>query len=160
MFCVGGGGGSGLAATPADKVDTPAIIMATGKRLPKRSIIGTRVVAPGEDGRLYPGVIVAIKRNEDLEDTKELAGPNAGSEAKYSVRFDEDRRVGEFFDTEIIGPGFSSITSYKLKPNQVVFVTHANREYQGTVLHHRPNIDQVIIELVSFSILPGFIFQN
>jgi hypothetical protein len=31
--------------------------MSTGKRLAKRSILGTRVVAPGEDGRLYPGMI-------------------------------------------------------------------------------------------------------
>ena len=31
--------------------------MSTGKRLATRSILGTRVVVPGEDGRFYPGLI-------------------------------------------------------------------------------------------------------
>lgn len=132
--------------------------MSTGKRLPKRSIIGTRIVAPGDDGRLFPGVIMAVKTSEDPEGTgpSPMAQPpptEGGPEAKYSVRFD-DGRVNEFSNTEIIGPGFSNVTRSKLKPNQVVYVTHANREYQGRVLHHRPNIDQVIIALVSHLFAP------
>lgn len=36
------------------------VAMSTGKRLAKRSILGTRVVAPGEDGRFYPAVIQVL----------------------------------------------------------------------------------------------------
>ena len=39
--------------------------MSTGKRLAKRSILGTRVVAPGEDGRLYPGMIQVNKKHRN-----------------------------------------------------------------------------------------------
>ena len=120
--------------------------MSTGKRLPKRSIIGTRVVAPGENNRLFPGVIVAMKTlGEEV-----VPDGTRDSETRYSVRFDYDRKVvKEFVESEIIGPGFSNVTSSKLKPDQTVYVTHANREFQGIVRHHRPNIDQVIIQLVS-----------
>ena len=110
------------------------------KRLAKRSILGTRVVAPGEDGKFYPGIIQAMKTCEDR-----LAG---GEVSRYSVRFDITRNVREFRETEIIGPGFQSVTSSKLKPGQIVYLTHCNREVQGSVNLHRPNIDQVIIQIL------------
>ena len=37
-----------------------------GRRLPKRSILGTRVAAPGEDGRFYPAVIQVRSRSIKL----------------------------------------------------------------------------------------------
>ena len=111
--------------------------MSTGKRLAKRSILGTRVAAPGEDGKLYPGIIQAMKTCEDR------LGEN-----RYSVRFDATRKVREYRETEIIGPGFQSVTSSKLRPGQIVYITHCNREMQGAVLHHRPNIDQVLIQIL------------
>ncbi|TRY72744.1 hypothetical protein TCAL_00188 [Tigriopus californicus] len=108
------------------------------KRLAKRSILGTRVVAPGDDGKLYPGIIQAMKTCEDR------LGQN-----RYSVKFDDTRRVKEFRETEIVGPGFQNVTSSKLRSGQIVYVTHCNREMQGAVVHHRPNIDQVIIQLLN-----------
>lgn len=111
--------------------------MSTGKRLAKRSILGTRVVAPGDDGKFYPGIIQAMKTCEDRL-----------SENKYSVRFEETRRVREFRESEIIGPGFQTVTSSKLRAGQVVYITYQNREVQGAVLHHRPNLDQVHIQLL------------
>jgi len=48
-----------------ESAQTSFAIMSTGKRLAKRSILGTRVVAPGEDGRFYPGMIqVTIFQSE------------------------------------------------------------------------------------------------
>ena len=132
----------------------------TGKRLAKRSILGTRVVAPGDDGRLYPGIIAAMKTPEagcsvsgDLSSSSSSSSSSppsssSSSDQKYTVRFDESRKIKEFLEGEIIGPGFSNVTSSKLRPDQKVWVTHANREMEGYVLHHRPNIDQVIIQLV------------
>eukprot|EP00095_Tigriopus_kingsejongensis_P010464 maker-scaffold333_size203007-snap-gene-1.12 protein:Tk10464 transcript:maker-scaffold333_size203007-snap-gene-1.12-mRNA-1 annotation:"zinc finger protein 395-like" len=111
---------------------------AASKRLAKRSILGTRVVAPGEDGKLYPGIIQAMKTCEDRL-----------GESRYSVKFDDTRKVKEFRQSEVIGPGFQSVTSSKLRSGQNVFVTHCNREMQGSVVHHRPNIDQVIIQLLN-----------
>merc|ERR1712029_1049289 len=71
-----------------------------------------------------------------------------GGSVRYSVRFDHDKKVvREFTESEMIGPGFASVTSSKLKHDQVVFITHNNREFQGVVRYHRPNIDQVIVQL-------------
>ena len=39
--------------------------MSTGKRLAKRSILGTKVMVPGPDGKHYPGHIQAVKQSED-----------------------------------------------------------------------------------------------
>ena len=129
-----------------DDLSLDAIItMSTGKRLAKRSILGTRVVAPGDDGRLYPGIIAAMKTPEGGS----LSSTTSSIDPRYAVRFDESRKIKEFYESEIIGPGFSAVTSSKLRPEQKVWVTHANREMEGHVLHHRPNIDQVIIQLVS-----------
>ena len=120
--------------------------MSTGKRLAKRSILGTRVVAPGDDGRLYPGIIADMKTPEGGNSSTS----STSNHIRYTVRFDENRKIQEFFEGEIIGPGFSAVTSSKLRPKQKVWVTNANREMEGYVIHHRPNIDQVIIQLVSF----------
>ena len=114
--------------------------MSTGKRLAKRSILGTRVVAPGDDGLFHPGVIQAVKTAE-----------NSDVPSRYSVRFDLTRKVREYSESDIIGPGFSGVTGIKLRPGQIVYVTYCNREMQGSVVCHRPNIDQVIVRLlVSF----------
>ena len=142
---------------------------ANSKKLAKRSIVGTRIAVPSSnhDGRLLPGVIVAMKTpgsdsggNDSVEPLgpprPRLMTPSAEDMAavKYSVRFDYDKSVvKEFSENEIIGPGFSSVTSSKLKHDQTVYVTHNNREFQGVVRYHRPNIDQVIIQLVSPSAL-------
>ena len=123
--------------SPNDKL--PAKMMSpAGKRLAKRSILGTRVAAPGEDGRYHAGIIHAVKTCEDR-----LHGEN-----RYSVKFDMTRKTREFREADIIGPGFQAVTSSKLRAGQIVYVTHCNREMQGSVLHHRPNIDQVIIQLL------------
>ncbi len=128
--------------------------MSTGKRLAKRSILGTRVVAPGEDGLYYPAVIQAVKTAAENSGGSPAAlaapadpAPGSGSN-KYSVRFDLSRKVREFPETEIIGPGFARVTGIKLRPGQIVYVTYCNREMQGSVVCHRPNIDQVIVRLL------------
>ena len=145
--------------------------MSTGKRLAKRSILGTRVSAPGEDGKFYPGIIADMKTfggaDAATDSAAAMEAPSAssatkvpnnssatatategGGESKYSVRFEATRRVKEFRESEIIGPGFQNVTSSKLRAGQIVYVTHCNREMQGAVIYHRPNIDQVNIQLL------------
>ncbi|XP_046391901.1 zinc finger protein 704 [Ischnura elegans] len=109
--------------------------MSTGKRLAKRSIIGTRVCALGEDQLYHPGVINAVRT------TAAPAGSGPG-ENRYSVRFDcsSPQRRGsgvvarEYRDSEIVGPGFRSVTNVRLRPGQKVFLTHNGREVAGRVL--------------------------
>jgi len=60
-----------------DELSLDAIItMSTGKRLAKRSILGTRVVAPGDDGRLYPGIIADMKTPEGGGSSTTNTSPN------------------------------------------------------------------------------------
>ena len=74
---------------------------------------------------------------------------------RYSVRFDESRRVVEFLETDIIGPGFQNITSVHLQPGQVVFVTHNQREMMARVIRHDVETQDVLLrisEVISLSI--------
>ncbi|CAB4061434.1 unnamed protein product [Lepeophtheirus salmonis] len=103
--------------------------MSTGKRLAKRSIIGTRIAASWDDGKYYPGIIMGVT--------------NRGT---YSIKYNEGG-IKERKGTELIGPGFQNVTSFKLRAGQSAYITHQSREMKGMVLHHRPNIDEVSIEL-------------
>lgn len=109
--------------------------MSTGRRLAKRSILGTRISAPGQDGRYYSGIIQATKTSE-----------GEGSENVYSVLFD-NKLVKELKESEIIGPGFQNVSSIKLKAGQKVFITHNGREVCGSVVYHWPSIDEVQIRV-------------
>lgn len=115
--------------------------MSTGKRLAKRSILGTRVASLGIDGYYYPGMIQAMKTQED-------GGIGGGvMPNRYSVRFDDGRRVVEFLEKDIIGPGFEAIGSVQLQVGQTVYVTHCQREIRGIVVRHDFETQDVIIKI-------------
>ena len=125
--------------------------------------MGTRVVVPGEEGLFLPAVIQAVKTAPKTDPGQDQTGSSSSgssgvsSTSRYSVRFDLTRKVREYPETDIIGPGFAGITGLKLRPGQIVYVTYCNREMQGSVVVHRPNIDQVIVRLlVSFFYLFKF----
>ncbi|XP_021937970.1 zinc finger protein 704 isoform X4 [Zootermopsis nevadensis] len=128
--------------------------MSTGKRLAKRSIIGTRVCAQGEDGKFYSGVIYAVKTPGNCDGFANSAG-----ETRYSVRFDPlpgSKRLvtamREYKEAELIGPGFQAVTGFRLLPGQKVFLTYNGREISGEVTSHQPQIDEVIVNIIP----PGF----
>uniref|UniRef100_A0A1A9WEK3 DUF4772 domain-containing protein n=1 Tax=Glossina brevipalpis TaxID=37001 RepID=A0A1A9WEK3_9MUSC len=68
--------------------------MSTGRRLAKRSIIGTKVCAPGPDGLWYSGVIQDVKTPPTAtltrlpDDTDAETAETTLNETKYIVRFD------------------------------------------------------------------------
>jgi len=110
--------------------------MSTGKRLAKRSILGTRVAVQGADGRYLGGVIQAVKT------TEEWLGA-----ARYSVRLDEPRaRAFEFSGTDLIGPGFRAVSDVGALPSgQRVFVTHRGREVAARVARHDADSGEVLV---------------
>ena len=111
--------------------------MSTGKRLAKRSILGTRIVAPGQDGRFYPAVIQAVKTYEDRL-----------TENRYTVRFDNSRKVSEFLETDLIGPGFGGVPrGAELLPGQRVYITHLGREMEWTIAVHDREADSLVVNL-------------
>ena len=117
--------------------------MSTGKRLAKRSILGTRVAAPAGDGLFLTGIIQAVKTCED---------PSLAN--RFSVRFDDDQsKVSEFLETNLIGPGFKSVTNAHLQAGQLVYVTHCQREMAGRVVRHDFDSQDVIITLSDVSTL-------
>lgn len=107
--------------------------MSTGKRLAKRSILGTRVCAPTHDGLHMPGVIQATKTDADDENI-------------YTVAF-ADKTTGEYRGEELIGPGFQTIAGLSLKTGQRVYVTFNGREVSGAVLDHDEARDDVLISI-------------
>ncbi|KAF2881365.1 hypothetical protein ILUMI_24808 [Ignelater luminosus] len=124
--------------------------MSTGKRLAKRSIIGTRVCAPGEDGKYYSGVIHAVKTPASFPENNNCI--NLTPNTRYSVRFDSrqgnlGRTTAEFREVDLIGPGFRSITGIELVAGQKAFVTYNGREVCGEVLNHNLENDEVIISI-------------
>jgi hypothetical protein len=109
--------------------------MSTGKRLAKRSILGTKVMVPGRDDLYHSGVIQAVKTpaNEDI---------------RYSVRFeDSPHRVFEFSGSDLVGPGFKNMSDVRLSSGQRVYVTHNGREMQGSVVRHDFDSQDVLITL-------------
>ena len=114
--------------------------MSTGKRLAKRSILGTRIVAPGQDGRFYPATIQAVRSTE--------ADRLARQPARYTVRFDNSRKVSEYLETQLIGPGFSGVArDMQLMAGQRVYLTHVGREMEATIMSHDPVSDQLIVNI-------------
>ncbi|XP_020292813.1 zinc finger protein 395 isoform X2 [Pseudomyrmex gracilis] len=118
--------------------------MSTGKRLAKRSIIGTRVCAPGEDGKYYGGAIYAVKTPQTAS-----SGQTVTPKTLYSVRFDvapggcPPSPSTEYSDRDLIGPGFGSVTSARLVPGQKVYLTYNGREIHAEVTEHRQHLDEV-----------------
>ncbi|KAH1004812.1 hypothetical protein HUJ05_005585 [Dendroctonus ponderosae] len=124
--------------------------MSTGKRIAKRSIIGTRVCAPGEDGKYYSGVIQAVKTPASVENNSNCI--NLTPNTRYTVRFDSrqgtlGRTSAEFFESDLIGPGFQSVLGTELVQHQKCFVTFNGREISGEVMKHHLETDEVIIRI-------------
>lgn len=122
--------------------------MSTGKRLAKRSIIGTRVCAPGEDGKFYSGVIQAVKTPANFAENNNCI--NLTPNTRYTVRFDSrqgnlGRTTAEFFEGSLIGPGFRSVQGLELVSGQKCYVTYNGREVTGEVCKHHIDTDEVII---------------
>lgn len=113
--------------------------MSTGKRLAKRSILGTRVSAPF-DGHYYSGVIQNMKNTNPLDTN----GP-----VLYSVMFDNKinnrKLVLDFKAQDLIGPGFQTIANVALNKGQKVFITYNGREVAGIVDQHDVVADQVFL---------------
>lgn len=129
--------------------------MSTGKRLAKRSIIGTRVCAMGSDGLWYSGVIHAVKTPSSPNIRENNNCINLTPNTKYTVRFAANAmedliRLGlarEFRDTELIGPGFRNILDVKLNPGQKIFLTYNGRESSGEVISHDETKDEVSVQI-------------
>lgn len=160
--------------------------MSTGKRLAKRSIIGTRVCAKWKDGIFYSGVIQEVHTPCDLEVNVLHHSP----ETTYKVLFDgipistalaavdknvyngfENKKIRaeqEFTEYQLIGSGFQSLTGYHsstgclLQPGQRVYLTYNGREVSGTVCTHKAEEDEVLVRItppgheVSHPPMPAF----
>ena len=57
------------------------------------------------------------------------------------------RGLVEYRDSELIGPGFRSLTDVKLNPGQKVYITYNGRENSGDVIEHDDENDEVNIKI-------------
>ncbi|KAI8497514.1 c-clamp [Branchiostoma belcheri] len=110
--------------------------MLVGKRIAKRSIVGSRVCVPGKDGYLHPGVIRATKSDS----------PGPGDATAYSVALDTGEIV-ELTEEKLVGCGFRGMGGLRLEPGQRVFLTHHGREVAGSVTEHQAEKLAVIVQL-------------
>jgi len=120
--------------------------MSTNKRIPKRSIIGSRVSACCKDGLWRIGLVTAMRSKED---------GLIQMEKKFSVRLESSKRVEEFSENEVMGPGFLSAIPLgtQLHMSQHVFVTHNGREVEGKVNRHDAAQDIVEVEAKDVGII-------
>ncbi|XP_060687176.1 zinc finger protein 395-like isoform X1 [Hemiscyllium ocellatum] len=104
------------------------------RRLGKRSLLGATVhtLSPSGSGILIPGVIQAYR----LDSGK--------GNSSYTVSF-EDGQFKEYSEDSIIGPGFQSLSRFKLYPGQRVYLTHSGREYVGLVEQHNHLDNEVLV---------------
>lgn len=113
--------------------------MFNNRKLAKRSIIGTKVSALWQDGRFYPGSIRNYSAEESL-----VFGPT------YTIQFD-DGYSREVRANEIIGPGFQSLSSVKLKSGQKLYLTLNGREVPAILMEHDNSRDVVIINVKMYN---------
>lgn len=121
--------------------------MSTGKRLAKRSIIGTRVCAPGGDKLWYSGVIQKVKTPPTVRDNNCIM---LTPDTKYTVRFDPGQTVAglrEYLGSQLIGPGFQNVISVILYAGQRIFITYNGRESAAEVLSHDIGKDEVCVRI-------------
>lgn len=111
--------------------------MSTGKRLAKRSILGTRVACCLEDGKYYAATIVNV-RSRSREDRRSSV---------YTIRIEGEKRTQEVNERELVGSGFSPVSTIKLRSGQKVYITHNNREVCATVQSHKPENDEVFVTI-------------
>ena len=76
---------------------------------------------------------------------------NVPNRYRYSVRFEESRRLFDFVEKDVVGPGFSSVASVHLQPGQTVYVTHNQREMSGRVVRHDFFAQDVLITVNNIS---------
>lgn len=119
--------------------------MSTGKRLAKRSIIGTRVAALTEEGMYHSGMIQAVKTPAPFPENNNCI--NLTPNTRYTVRFDGGKKTREYRDAELIGPGFRSMTGVRLVLGQRVFLTYNGREVRGEVLEHNHANDELRVKI-------------
>lgn len=55
----------------------------------------------------------------------------------------------EFRESDLIGPGFRSITSIQLQPGQRIFLTYNGREQSGDVVSHDVDKDEVVVKITT-----------
>jgi len=117
--------------------------MSTNKRIPKRSIIGSRVSVRCKDGVWRIGLVTAMRSKED---------GLIPMEKKFSVKIECNKKVEEFSENEVIGPGFLSAIPLgtELVMSQHVFVTHNGREVEGKVKSHNTLQDSVEVDAKDF----------
>lgn len=142
--------------------------MSTGKRLAKRSIIGTRVCAQGTDGIWYSGIIQEVKTpaNTSLRENNNCINltPNTRYKVRFDIKQDMAHRgpIKEFRESELIGPGFRTIMDVSLRQGQKVFLTYNGRESSGEVLNHDVTNDEVnvVITPIGFEVSFNFFLIN
>jgi len=108
-----------------------------GRRIPKRSVIGSRVGVVGSDGIWRVATIASMK---------------TGLDKKFSVRLENVEglveMVEEVGEGEMVGPGFLPCLPQGtiLRSGQEVFVTHGGREIEGRVISKSGHQDLVEVE--------------
>lgn len=143
------------------KLSKAVVKMTTNKRLAKRSIVGTRVVAPGPDKLYYSGTIQKVKTQSlGIRDNNCIM---LTPDTKYMVRFDIGQEMigtSEYLGSELIGPGFQSVMNVHLAPRQRVFITYNGRESVAEVLSHDFVKDEVCVRIPgsNFDVSRFFVF--
>ncbi|XP_030829618.1 zinc finger protein 395 isoform X1 [Strongylocentrotus purpuratus] len=103
------------------------------KRMPKRSIIGTRVSAMYSDGIFYPVMIRSIKARTPTGDFV------------YEV-IREDGVAQDCQSDMMVGPGFLPVSNTHLKFNQPVYANLDGREVRAIVQKHRKQTNEVLLK--------------
>ncbi|XP_066553663.1 zinc finger protein 395b [Amia ocellicauda] len=105
-------------------------------RLGKRSPLGTLVCAPcpSGDGILVPGQIEAMQSE------------SGGAANSYTVALEDGRRQ-DYPRDSIVGPGFQTLSHFKLYPGQKVFVSCCGQECAGVVEQHNHVDNEVSVFL-------------
>jgi len=110
----------------------------TSKRIPKRSIIGSRVCVGTDDGMWRHGRVTSIR-----------------PDSMFSVRLEQTDQVVDHHESRILGPGFLSClpVTCVLVSGQQCYLTHNGREVEGVVTHHNQSQDCVEVDVKDVGVI-------
>lgn len=124
--------------------------MSTTKRLAKRSIVGSRVCAPGPNKLYYSGIITKVKTPPSFGGIHDTNCIMLTADTKYIVRFDFGQSMvgsNEYLGSELIGPGFQSVMNVNLAAGQRIYITYNGRESSAEVLSYDCTKDEVCVRI-------------
>lgn len=114
-----------------------------------QSLSPSNVVASASASASGPGSASGSSPESVIVETRRAAAAAASVHHSPAHALRRNAMTKEFRESDLIGPGFRSITSIQLQPGQRIFLTYNGREQSGDVVSHDVDKDEVVVKITT-----------